>query len=182
MTKPKTIEALLDRLKEELQRDNQLGLETTDFQLVASLANAKHKEGTSILFMNDGNPARMISLTLAAIAYAFKRDHGEKEALDHLRALFTGMAETLLSVGQERFDNHCGHDINRIAAEVFSEYSTHTYTEETTTPEDVTQDEFDALLDQTLDSLQLNDSTTRNTLNGLYSDLGIIYNATRTKQ
>lgn len=176
MNKPETIEELLDLLKEKLRQDNQLDLKATDFQLVASLANAKHEEGTSILFMNDGNPTRMMSLALAALANAFNREHSEEEALDRLRELFTAMAETLLSVGQECFNNHCGHDINRIAAEVFEKHSAHTHAE------DVTQDEFDALLEQTLDSLQLDDPTTRNTLNGLYSDLGIIYDATRTKQ
>lgn len=176
MNKRKTIEELLDLLKEELRQDNQLDLKTTGFQLVASLANAEHKEDTNILFMNNGNPAQMMSLTLAAIAHAFKREHGEEEALDRLRGLFTGMAEALLSAGQECFDNHSGRDINRIAAEVFTKHSTHTYAE------NVTQDEFDALLDQTLDSLQLDSPTTRNTLNGLYSNLGIIYDATRTKQ
>lgn len=120
--------------------------------------------------------------TLAAVTEAFKRSHNEEDTLKCLRKLFNCMAKAFLTIGQDGFDNHCGHDINRMAAEVFKEHSTHTRQSKASTFQSEEVDEFDHLLQQTLDSLNLDDPATRSTLNSLYSDLGIVYDATRTKQ
>lgn len=182
MNKPKTIGEILDLLKDQLQQNNQLDLEATEFQLIASPENTTLGDGNPILFMNGGDPGQMMNLTLAAVTEAFKQHHDEEDTLKCLRKLFNGMAETFLTIGQERFENHCGHDINRIAAEVFKEHSTHSHQNKHSTFQSEEVDAFDRLLQQTLDSLNLDDPATRNTLNNLYQDLGIVYDATRTKQ
>ncbi len=176
MNKPKTIGEILELLKDQLRQNNQLGLEATEFQLTASPENTSLGDGNHILFMRGGDPGRMMDQTLAAVTEAFKRHHNEEDTLKCLRKLFNGMAEAFLVIGQDGFDKHCGHDINRIAAEVFKEHSEHS----TFQSEEV--DEFEHLLQQTLDSLHLDDPATRNTLNDLYRGLGTIYDATRTKQ
>ena len=182
MNKPKTIGEVLDLLKDQLQQNNQLDLEATEFQLIASPENTSLGDGNHVLFMNGGDPGRMVELTMAAITEYFKQHYNEEDALKCLRKLFNGMAEAFLVVGQERFENHCGHDINRIAADVFKEHCEHSHKNEASTFESDEVDDFDRLLQQTLDSLNLNDPATRNALNSLYSDLGIVYDATRTKQ
>lgn len=182
MNKPKTIGEILDLLKDQLQQNNQLDLKATEFQLIASPENTKLGDGNHVLFMNGGDPGRMMDQTLAAVTEAFRRHHNEEDTLKCLRKLFNGMAEAFLVIGQEGFDNHCGHDINRIAAEVFKEHSEHSHHNKLSTFQSEEVDAFDRLLQQTLDSLNLDDPATRNTLNNLYSDLGIVYDATRTKQ
>ena len=176
MNKPKTIGGVLDLLKDQLRQTNQLDLEATEFQLIASPENTSLGDGNPILFVNGGNPGRMMEQTLAAVTEAFRQHHNEEDTLKCLRKLFNDMAEAFLAIGQNGFDNHCGHEINRIAAEVFKEHSEHS----TFQSEEV--DDFDHLLQQTLDSLNLDDPATRNTLNDLYRGLGIVFDATRTKQ
>ena len=182
MNKPKTIGEILDLLKDQLQQNNQLDLEATEFQLIASPENTSLGDGNHVLFMNGGDPGRMMEQTLAAVTEAFKRHHNEEDTLQCLRKLFNIMAEAFLVIGQGGFDNHCGHDINRIAAEVFKEHSEHSHQSKSSSFQSEEVDAFDDLLQQTLDSLNLGDPATRNTLNNLYSDLGIVYDATRTKQ
>ncbi len=176
MNKPKTIGEILDLLKDQLRQGNQLDLKATEFQLIASPENTTLGDGKPILFINGGDPGRMMDQTLAAVTEAFRRHHNEEDTLKCLRKLFNGMAEAFLVVGQESFENHCGHDINRIAAEVFKEHS------ERSTFQSKDMDDFDHLLQQTLDSLHLDDPATRNTLNDFYRGLGIVFDATRTKQ
>ena len=175
MNKPTTIGEILDLIKEQLQQSNQLDLKATEFQLVASPENTKLEGGGPVLFMGGGDPFQLAKLTMAATIEAFKQHHNEEDTIEYLRRLLVGIAETFLFVGETSFDDHCGHDINRIAAEVFKKHSTHT-------PQNEAADDFDALLQQTLDSLNLDKPATRSTLDSLYGDLGIIYNATRTKQ
>lgn len=182
MNKPKTIGEILDLLKGILQQNNQLDLEATEFQLIASPENTKLGDGNHVLFMNGGDPGRMMEQTLAAVTEAFSRHHNEEDTLQCLRKLFNVMAEAFLVIGQDGFDKHCGHDINRIAAEVFKEHSKHSHQNKPSTFQSEEVDAFDHLLQQTLDSLNLGNPATRNTLNDLYSSLGIVYDATRTKQ
>lgn len=182
MNKPKTIGGILELLKDQLQQNNQLDLEATEFQLVASPENTSLGDGNRILFMNGGDPGRMVDQTLAAVTETFRRRHNEEDTLKCLRKLFTSMAEAFLVIGQDGFDEHCGHDINRIAAEVFKKYSEHTRQDKRPTFQSEDVDDFDRLLQQTLDSLNLDDPATRNTLNDLYRNLGIVFDATRTKQ
>ena len=183
MNNPKTIGEILDLLKDQLRQNNQLDLKATEFQLIASPENTKLGDGNPILFMNGGDPGRMMDLTMAAVTEAFKQHHDEEDTLKCLRKLFNGMAKTFLFIGEERFENHCGHDINRIAAEVFKEHSAHSQQNKPSTFQNEEVDDFDRLLQQTLDSLSINnDTASRNTLNSLYGSLGIIFDATRTKQ
>lgn len=182
MNKPQTIGEVLDLLKDQLRQNNQLDLKATEFQLIASPENTKLGDGNSILFMSGGHPARMMDLTMAAVTEAFRKHYDEEDTLKCLRKLFNGMAEAFLFVGQNNFDEHCGHDINRIAAEAFKKHSEHSHRGKTSTFQSEEVDDFDHLLQQTLDSLNLDDTATRNTLNDLYRGLGIVFDATRTKQ
>ena len=92
------------------------------------------------------------------------------------------MAKAFLFIGQNNFDEYCGHEINRIAAEVFKEHSEHSHRAKPSTFQSAEVDDFDHLLQQTLDSLNIDNPTTRNTLNDFYRGLGIVFDATRTKQ
>lgn len=182
MTKPKTLGEILDFLKDRRQQDNQLDLEATEYQLIASPENTKLGDGNPVMFMSGGDPARMMGLTMAAITEAFKKQYGEENALKHLRRLFDSMAKAFIFIGQNSFEDHCGHDINRIAAEVFKEHSKHLHPDETPTFQSEEVDDFDRLLQQTLDSLHIDSPATRSTLNDFYSGLGIVFDATRIKQ
>lgn len=176
MNKPKTIGEVLDLLKDQLRQDNQLDLKATEFQLIASPENTSLGDGNPVLFMSDGHPARMMGLTMAAVTEAFQKHYDEEDTLKCLRKLFNSMAEAFLFIGQNNFNEYCGHEINRIAAQVFKEHSEHS------TFQSAEVDDFDHLLQQTLDSLNLDDPATRNTLKDLYRNLGIVFDATRTKQ
>ena len=176
MNKPKTIGEVLDLLKDQLRQNNQLDLKATEFQLTASPEGTKLGDGNPVLFMSSGDPARMMDLTMAAVTEAFQKHYDEEDTLKCLHKLFNSMAKAFLVIGQSNFNEYCGHEINRIAAEVFKEHS------KSSTFQSEEVDEFEHLLQQTLDSLHLDDTTTRNTLNDLYRGLGIIYDATRTKQ
>lgn len=182
MNKPKTIGEILELLKKHLQQNNQLDLEATEFQLIASPENTRLGDGNHVLFMNGGDPGRMMDQTLAAVTEAFKRHHNEEDTLKCLHKLFVGMAEAFLVIGQDGFDKYCGYDINRMAAEVFKEHSKHSQQNTPSTFQSEDVDEFDHLLQQTLDSLNLDNPATRNTLNDFYRGLGIVFDATRTKQ
>ena len=182
MNKPKTIGEVLDLLKDQLRQNNQLDLEATEFQLTASPENTKLGNGNHVLFMSSGGPARMMDLTMAAVTEAFQKHYNEEDTLKCLRKLFNSMAKAFLLIGQSNFNEYCGHEINRIAAEVFKEHSEHSHHDKPSTFQSAEVDDFDRLLQQTLDSLNLDDPATRNTLNDLYRGLGIIYDATRTKQ
>lgn len=182
MNKPKTIGEVLDLLKEQLRQNNQLDLEATEFQLIASPENTKLGDGNPVLFMASRDPAQIMDLTMAAVTEAFKKHCSEEDTLKGLYKMFDSMAKAFLFVGEHSFDQYCGHEINRIAAKVFKEHSEHSHRTNPSTFQSKEVDDFDNLLQQTLDSLNLDDPTTRNTLNNLYSDLGIVYNATRTKQ
>ena len=183
MNKPKTIGEILDLLKDQLRQNNQLDLKATEFQLIASPENTKLGDGNHVLFMNGGDPGRMMEQTLAAVTEAFKRHHNEEDTLQCLRKLFNIMAEAFLFIGEHSLDEHCGHEINRIAAEAFKAHSEHSHRTNSSNFQSEEVDDFDRLLQQTLDSLSIdNDTASRNTLNSLYESLGIIFDATRTKQ
>lgn len=182
MNKPKTIGEVLDLLKDQLRQNNQLDLEATEFQLTASPEGTKLGDGSHVLFMSSGDPGRMMDLTMAAITEAFQKHYDEEDTLKCLHKLFSSMAKAFLVIGQSNFNEYCGHEINRIAAEVFKKHSEHSHHDKPPTFQSEEVGEFDRLLQQTLDSLHLDDPATRNTLNDLYRGLGIIYDATRTKQ
>ena len=182
MNKPKTIGEVLDLLKDQLRQNNQLDLKATEFQLTASPEGTKLGDGNPVLFMSSGDPARMMDLTMAAVTEAFQKRYDEEDTLKCLRKLFNSMAKAFLLIGQSNFNEYCGHEINHIAAEVFKKHSEHSHHDKPSTFQSTEVDDFDHLLQQTLDSLNLDKSATRSALDSLYGDLGIIYNATRTKQ
>ena len=182
MNKPKTIEEVLDLLKDQLRQNNQLDLKATEFQLTASPEKTKLGDGNPVLFMSSGDPARMMGLTMAAVTEAFQKHYDEEDTLKCLHKLFNSMAKAFLLIGQSNFNEYCGHEINHIAAEVFKEHSEHSHHDKPATFQSKEVDDFDRLLQQTLDSLNLDDPATRNTLNDFYRGLGIVFDATRTKQ
>ena len=182
MNKPKTIGEVLDLLKDQLRQNNQLDLKATEFQLTASPESTTLGDGNPVLFMSSGHPARMMDLTMAAVTEAFQKHYGEEDMLKGLHKMFNSMAKAFLFVGEHSLDEHCGHEINRIAAEVFKEHSNHSPHGTSSTFQSEEVDDFDHLLQQTLDSLNLDNPATRNTLNDFYRGLGIVFDATRTKQ
>lgn len=182
MNKPKTIGEVLDLLKDQLRQNNQLGLKATEFQLTASPEGTTLDDGNPVLFMNSGDPIRMMTLTMAAVTDAFQKHYDEEDTLKCLHKLFNSMAKAFLFIGQSNFNEYCGHEINRIAAEVFKEHSEHSHRDKPPTFQSEEVDDFDHLLQQTLDSLSLDNPATRNTLNDFYRGLGIVFDATRTKQ
>ena len=182
MNKPKTIGEILDLLKDQLRQNNQLDLKATEFQLTASPEGTKLGDGGHILFMSSGDPARMMDLTMAAVTEAFQKHYNEEDTLKCLHKLFNSMAKAFLLIGQSNFNEYCGHEINRIAAEVFKEHSERSHRNNASTFQSKEVDDFEHLLQQTLDSLNLDNPATRNTLNDFYRGLGIVFDATRTKQ
>ena len=183
MNKPKTIGEVLDLLKDQLRQNNQLDLKATEFQLIASPEGTTLGDGNPVLFMTGRDPAQMMDLTMAAVTEAFKNRYGEEDMLKGLHKMFNSMAKAFLFVGENSLEEHCGHEINRIAAEAFKAHSEHSHRTNSSNFQSEEVDDFDRLLQQTLDSLSIdNDTASRNTLNSLYGSLGIIFDATRTKQ